>query len=52
MIKNAEDGNKIVQIGIISFSSGKCGHNLPLILTRISQYLDWLQENAGVTIED
>jgi secreted trypsin-like serine protease len=51
VIENVEDG-KTVQIGIISFSFGKCGHNLPLILIRMSQYLDWLQENAGVTIDD
>lgn len=52
MIEDVESENKMVQIGIISFAAGKCGHNLPLILTRISKYLNWLQENAGVTIND
>lgn len=39
-----EDGsNKFTQVGLTSFSMGKCSADFPAVFTRITFYLDWIK---------
>jgi len=46
-----EADGTITEIGIVSFGvSLGCESGWPAAFTRITEYLDWLETNAGVTI--
>jgi secreted trypsin-like serine protease len=38
------------QIGIVSFGGDGCESGEPAVFTRITEYLDWLEQTAGVSI--
>jgi trypsin len=39
------------EVGIVSFiASEGCSAGFPAGFTRISEYLDWLEKHAGITI--
>ena len=35
--------NKFTQVGLTSFSMGKCSADFPAVFTRITFYLDWIK---------
>ncbi|XP_059479434.1 brachyurin-like [Neocloeon triangulifer] len=46
-----EADGEVTEIGIVSFgSSAGCESGAPAAFTRVSEYLPWLETNAGVTI--
>ncbi|CAB3365331.1 Hypothetical predicted protein [Cloeon dipterum] len=46
-----EDDGLPTEVGIVSFgSSAGCESGAPAAFTRVTEYLDWLEINAGVTI--
>ncbi|XP_059479425.1 brachyurin-like [Neocloeon triangulifer] len=46
-----ESDGEVTEIGIVSFgSSAGCESGAPAAFTRVTEYLDWLEANAGVTI--
>jgi len=46
-----ESDGEVTEVGIVSFgSSAGCESGAPAAFTRVSEYLDWLETNAGVTI--
>jgi secreted trypsin-like serine protease len=48
-----ESDGKATNVGIVSFGFGgsnSCESGAPAVFTRVSEYLDWLKKEAGVTI--
>ena len=46
-----ESDGQATEVGIVSFgSSAGCESGAPAAFTRVTEYLDWLETNAGVTI--
>ena len=39
------EADEIVQIGIVSFGSKKCGDGFPGIYTKVSAFISWIEEN-------
>ncbi|XP_047106453.1 brachyurin-like [Schistocerca piceifrons] len=50
LVYKASDG-VWTQVGIVSFGSDTgCENSYPEVFTKVSHYLDWISENAGVTV--
>ncbi|XP_049851591.1 brachyurin-like [Schistocerca gregaria] len=50
LVYKASDG-VWTQVGIVSFGSDTgCENSYPEVFTKVSHYLDWISQNAGVTI--
>lgn len=51
-ICDGDSGSPLVtgntQIGIVSYGSGSCNGSYPSGFTRVSRYLDWLEEKTGL----
>jgi len=40
-------GNKATQIGIVSFSIPCAVYGYPDVFTKVSKYIDWINQNSG-----
>lgn len=43
-----KDGNRAIQIGIVSFSIPCAVPGYPDVFTRVSKYIDWIAKNTGI----
>jgi secreted trypsin-like serine protease len=37
-------------IGIVSYGSSTCEGGLPVVMTRVTSYLDWISTNTGIRL--
>lgn len=41
---------KMTIIGIVSYGSATCETGHPPVMTRVTSYLDWIENNSGVRL--
>jgi secreted trypsin-like serine protease len=46
-----EDDGRYTEIGIVSFGhSSGCEMGFPVVFTRVTSFLDWIEKNTGIVI--
>ncbi|KAE8743457.1 hypothetical protein FOCC_FOCC010947 [Frankliniella occidentalis] len=41
--------NTPVQLGLVSFSTGRCGVGYPSVFTHVGSYLPWIKHHTGIS---
>jgi len=45
LVINEAEKSRQVQIGVVSFGDANCDNAIPTVFTRVTNYLDWIEEN-------